>query len=151
MTTEYTQASAGRLAQSDGEAIHHIVARFVAAWNDGDSAAIAALFAEEADFINVLGAHDRGRASIEASHRFIFDTIYRGSRNRYTVETIRFIRPDVAVAFLRAHLTFHAGERTGEIHARPTMVLAKEGADWRIVVFQNTKIAAPEARSGADL
>ncbi len=131
--------------------IHQIAARFVAAWNDGDSAGISALFVEDADFITVLGAHDRGRDAIEAGHKSLFVTLYRGSRNRYTVERLRALGPDVAIVFCRADLTFFKGGESGEVHARPTMVLAKEDGEWRIVDFQNTAIAAPSARAGADL
>ena len=45
-----------------------------------------ALFAEDADFIHVLGGHFHGRVDIEHGHRTIFDTIYKGSRNNFKVE-----------------------------------------------------------------
>lgn len=121
--------------------IGHIVRHLEAAWNAASSSEFAAPFAVDADFINILGAHYNGRGVIDASHRLIFDTVYEGSRNNYTVERIRFVRPDVAVAFVRGELTLPDG-RT--IQTRPTMVLAKENGKWSIVILQNTVLS--EAR-----
>jgi uncharacterized protein (TIGR02246 family) len=86
--------------------IQQIVKKLERAWNAGDSTAFAAPFAEDADFVDVLGLHHSGRAPIEAGHRQVFDTIYQGSRVGYSVEGIRFVRPDVAIAFIRARLVW---------------------------------------------
>lgn len=85
--------------------LQEVVEKLETAWNNYDSAAWAALFAEDADFIHILGGHFHGRNDIEQGHRMIFDTIYKGSRNSFTVEGTRFVRPDVAIVFVRAHLT----------------------------------------------
>jgi len=140
------------------QAIQQIVKNLESAWNAGDSTAFAAPFTDDADFVDVLGLHHSGRAPIEAGHRHIFDTIYRGSRIGYSVEGIRFVRPDVAIAFIRARLqshlavgvddprrASHMGEGTREDHARPTMILAKDNGKWQIVGFQNTRIAEGQA------
>jgi uncharacterized protein (TIGR02246 family) len=79
---------------------------------------------------------------VDAGHRVIFDTIYKDSRNRYTIEGVRFIRPDVVVVFVRALLEL-ADSRT--ISARPTMLLTKENGKWQIAVLQNTVVAAENA------
>ena len=64
---------------NDEQVLHQIVEQLEAAWNSGDSVALAAPFAEDADFIHILGGHFKGRVSIEKGHRAIFDTIYKGS------------------------------------------------------------------------
>lgn len=118
--------------------IGHIVRQLETAWNAGSSSEFAAPFAADADFINILGAHYNGRGVIDAGHRLIFDTVYADSRNNFTVERLRFIRPDVAIVFVRAELRLRDG-RT--IHARPTLVLAKDNERWHIVALQNTAIS----------
>ena len=70
----------------DERAIHDIVGRCEAASNAGDGAAWAAPFAEDADFVDILGAHHQGCLAIETGHRHIFATIYKGSRVQYRVE-----------------------------------------------------------------
>jgi uncharacterized protein (TIGR02246 family) len=140
----------------DEQSIRQIAQQLEYAWNQGDGVAFAAAFAEDAEFIDVLGEYHKGRAIIEAGHRQILTTFYKDSRNEYTVEGIRFIRPDVAVAFIKARLISHlavgvddpnrgsqTSATTREDYARPTMVLAKDRGRWQIVTFQNTRIAAP--------
>jgi uncharacterized protein (TIGR02246 family) len=135
----------------DEHLIRQIVQQFVAAWNAGDSKGIGAFFAEDADFVNILGQHEYGREAIVNSHRYILETVYKGSRNHYEVEDIRFLSDTVGVAFIRAVLEFQEREQTRRLLARPTMVLKKDNDKWQIVAFQNTRIAEPQAMSGADL
>ena len=39
----------------------------------------------------------------------IFGTIYKGSTVHYSVEKIKFLRPDIALVFLRQHLELAEG------------------------------------------
>lgn len=147
---------------ADERAIRDIVSACEAAWNAGDSAGFAAAMADDIDFINVLGEHHQGGEAVKRGHRHILATIYKGSRARYAIENIRFVRPDVAIAFIRGRLisrlppnaiasATRQGETSDEMHeseARPTMILAKDDGRWRIVAFQNTSVApTPKARA----
>jgi len=67
--------------------------------------------------------------------------VYKGSHNNYTLQAIRFVRPDVAITFVRADLEFYEGGEPREIHARPTMVVVKDNGRWQVVAFQNTRIS----------
>src|SRR6266550_4136173 len=96
-----------------------------------------------------LGDNWDGRAAIEAAHRHIFETIYRGSHASFTLRSIRFLRPDVAVVFSRAHVKFKEGNETREIETRPTIIVAKEQSNWQIVAFQNTRISDVPAAAQA--
>ena len=121
--------------------LHQVVERLEVAWNNYDSVAWAALFAEDADFIHILGGHLHGRDAVEQGHRQIFDTIYKGSRNSYTVEGVRFVGPEVAIVFIRAHLKWYRSGTEQNIDARPTLVAhKKDSGQWEIVAFQNTLI-----------
>jgi len=123
----------------DEQIIRDMVQRAVDSWNAGDAAAFAAPFAEDADFVVVNGMHIQGREAITAGHRWLFDTIYRGSHNAYTVENLRFVRSDVALARVGARL--QVGEETRE--ARSLWVFTKEGGSWQVASFQNTLIEPP--------
>ena len=126
---------------TDERAIQAILQQIEAAWNAYDSVGIAALFAEDANFIQIFGGQLDGRTAIEAAHRVIFNTIYRGSHASFMLRSIRFVRPDVAVVFARAHVKFKENNETREIDTRPTLIVVKEQAKWQIVAFQNTKIS----------
>ena len=125
----------------DEHLLHELVKKLEAAWNSSDSVTWAAQFAEDADFIHVLGAHYSGRTSIERGHRTIFDTIYKGSRNDLKVEQIRFVRPDVAIVFIHGNLLWYLNGAEQHIEARPTLVAEKSSdGRWQIVAFQNTLV-----------
>ncbi len=126
---------------TDEGAIQAILQQIEAAWNAYDSVSIAALFAEDANFIQIFGGQLDGRTAIEAAHRVIFNTIYRGSHASFRLRSIRFVRPDVAVVFARAHVKFKENNETREIETRPTLIVVKEQAKWQIVAFQNTRIS----------
>jgi uncharacterized protein (TIGR02246 family) len=128
-----------------------IVRRLEKAWNNGDSVAWTAEFADDADFIHVLGGFFHGRPDIERGHRTIFDTIYKGSRNRFEVEKVRLLQPDVAVVFVRGSLTWYLNGQERQIEARPTLVAQrKPTGEWKIVVFQNTLITLEAVPTLAD-
>ncbi len=126
---------------SEERPLYEIVEKLETAWNNSDSVTWASLFAEDADFIHILGGHFQGRTDIERGHRAIFDTIYKGSRNSFKVEKVRFVRPDVALVFIVANLTWYLNGAEQHIQARPTLVAQRNDAgQWEIVVFQNTLI-----------
>jgi uncharacterized protein (TIGR02246 family) len=133
----------------DEQAIHNILAQYEACWNRSDSRAISALFAEDANFIHIYGGQLDGRSDIEASHRIIFDTIYKNSRAALTVRRIRFLRPDIAVAFTGGRVAFQENGEAREIDSRPTMIVAKEDGAWQVVAFQNTRVSEIPAAAHA--
>jgi uncharacterized protein (TIGR02246 family) len=71
---------------NDEQELRDIVSGLETAWNSGNSVGWAGFFAEDADFIHILGGHFTGRRAIEQGHRAIFDTIYKGSTNKYRGE-----------------------------------------------------------------
>jgi uncharacterized protein (TIGR02246 family) len=132
----------------DEQALREIVTKLKTAWNNADSVGWASLFAEDADFIHILGVHYTGRPAIEAGHRVIWDTIYKGSKNKLVVEKIRPVGSEVAVVFLEGELTFYDNGVERHIKARPTLVAQKMGDSWQIAAFQNTLVA--EAMTAGD-
>ena len=130
----------------DEQSVRQIVTRLEQAWNNSDSVTWAEQFAEDADFIHVLGGFFHGKQAIEQGHRTIFDTIYKGSHNQYQVEKMRFVRRDVAVVFILANLRWYLHGKEQLIRARPTLVAEKSSAgEWKIAVFQNTLITQESA------
>ena len=135
---------------TDEGAIQTILQQFETAWNAYDSVSIAALFAEDANFIHIFGGQLDGRTAIKAAHRVIFNTIYRSSHAKLMLRSIRFVRPEVAVVFAEMHVEFKENNETREMGTRPTLIVVKEQAKWQIVAFQNTKISeVPTAAEAA--
>jgi uncharacterized protein (TIGR02246 family) len=127
-------------ANTDEAAIRQVVKQVEDAWNVHDGKAFAAPFATDADYVVVNGMYAKGRQAIEGGHTAIFTTIYKDSRNVATVKSVRFLRPDVAVAHVEWNLEFKMNGETKKGHAMNTMILTKEGGKWSIAAFQNTPI-----------
>ena len=123
-----------------------MVYQLESSWNAGDGDAFAGLFADDADVIHILGGYYSGQETIRAGHRMIFGTIYKGSTIHYSVEKIKFLRPDIAIVFLRQHLEMGEGAPVDELDARPTIVAESVAGKWRIAAMQNTRISEVGAK-----
>ena len=97
--------------------------------------------------MTIRAEHFRGRDAIASGHASIFWTIYAGSVNRYTIESIRLVRPDVAMVHVHAVLDVPSGLLAGRHMARFSAVLTREAAGWQIVSFHNT--LAPSGATAA--
>jgi uncharacterized protein (TIGR02246 family) len=117
-------------------AIEGLVQTFVDGWNAGDGTALARAFAVDADFTAITGLKAKGREVIAKGHNEILATLYRGSVNSATVNSIRFLRPDVAVA----DVTFRFVGETRPFGLEQTtcgIVCTREDGTWSIAVFRN--------------
>jgi len=119
-----------------------VASELEASWNRADAAAFAALFTEDADFVNVRGDYGSGREAIAGAHAHIWATIYAGSAIRYSVARCREVAPGVLIAHLDALLRIPAGPLSGEIEAIPSLVLVESGDRWLVAAFHNTQISA---------
>lgn len=126
------------MTSDDEAAARSLVSRLETAWNTVEPAAFAAEFTPDADFVNVRGDYNSGRAAIEHGHAAILKGIYAGSTIRYSLARVREVAPGVLVAHVDALLSVPAGPLAGEIRAIPSMVLVRDGGAWRIAAFHNT-------------
>ena len=134
---------------ADEQLIRGILQHLETSWNRYDSIGFAAVFAQDATFIHIFGGQLDGRPAIEAAHRNIFATIYRGSHANFALRSIRFVRPDVAVVFAQAQVKVKEGSEAREIETRPTLIVEREQDKWQIVAFQNTRISEVPAAAEA--
>lgn len=133
-------AQAQNGAAADEAALRENVKLLETGWNTKSGATFAKPFAEDADYVIINGMYIKGRATIEASHQQIFDTIYKDTNISLTVKQIRFLRPDVAVV----HVSGHRDGPTKELQqdAMLTLVMTKEKQGWTIAAFQNTAVVS---------
>jgi uncharacterized protein (TIGR02246 family) len=124
-----------------------VASQLESSWNRADAAAFAALFAKDADFVNVRGDYGSGREAIAAAHAQIWATIYAGSTIRYSVSRCRALAPGVLIVHLDAQLHVPAGPLAGDIKAIPSFVLVNSADTWLIAAFHNTQL--PPQRSMA--
>jgi uncharacterized protein (TIGR02246 family) len=119
------------------------VERFVSAWNEHDMRALSRLFADDADFVNVVGIWWKSRREIEAAHVATHQTLFKSSTLSGQVASVKLLRPDVAVVHAAWTLI---GSRAPDGQPMPerkgilVFVLTRESEGWTIRAAQNTDI-----------
>jgi uncharacterized protein (TIGR02246 family) len=132
--------------EADQKAIRELMDRFMDSWNRHDAQAFAAVFAEDADFTNVLGIGAKGRSKIEEFHAPVFATIFKNSHQRYDDIKVRFIRDDIAAVDVHWQMTGATdaqGNPRPERHGLLNFVMVKDTGRWQIVVMHNLDLSAP--------
>ena len=113
-------------------------AKLLAAWNAQDAAGMAELFAEGGAQVGFDGSEAQGPQTIHQQ----LAPIFRDHPTKRFVHVIREIRPVTDdVALLRAvagMVPRDSLELDESKNVIQSLVLRKEGAGWRIVLFQNT-------------
>lgn len=120
------------------------VGEFTAAWNRHDMDALAALYADDADFVNVIGLWWHGRDEIRSEHVKLHQGRMRQTTLRSERPVIRRLSPDVAIAHVKWELAGDAGAegwKIGEVRRGIlTHVLVRRDGAWTIVSTQNTDV-----------
>ena len=133
---------------SDEEVVRAVGMRVIETWNAHDMKAFAALFAHDAEFVNVYGMWWTGRERIQAEHEATHATIFRRSRLSAREIRVKFLRQDVASLHMRWDLSGLAlpdGQPLPDRKGVLACVLVNDGGPWLIAVGQNTEIVPPPA------
>jgi uncharacterized protein (TIGR02246 family) len=136
--------------KGDEEAVRALPRAFCDAWAKHDGHQLAAIMAEDVDFVTVGGAWFHGRADFENYHTRLLAGRFRESTNTLLETVVRFLRPDEAVVHWSWTIE---GDKNPDGSPRPkrfgimTMVAKKQKGAWLVTVAQNTNAGpgAPEA------
>lgn len=144
-------------AERDEEAARVAVNRFAEAWNRHDMEAFGALFAEDADFVNVTGQLWKGRKEIQRRHAYTHGAlpqeavpeaastsygIFKSSTYQFDRIDVRMARPNLAIA--HGAWTMRGDTRTAESRrGMMTFTIARDGDNWLYEAVQNTEINRP--------
>jgi uncharacterized protein (TIGR02246 family) len=127
----------------DESAVRALVNEFANTWNRHDMKAMHELDTEDAEWVNVVGHHWRGKAVVFKGH----DAIHKGmmANTSMSVEgvVIRSIAPTVAVAVATMHFGPSLDPRFPTAPAsktRGSFTMVKREGIWKIAHFQNTVI-----------
>lgn len=77
---------------------------FTEAWMQRDADMLASLFAEDAEFVNVVGLWWHNRDDIREAHAYGFDKIFGDSELVLRKTTVKYLSDDIAVVYARMHL-----------------------------------------------
>ena len=133
------QSQASQVA--DETAVRSLVARYVAAREQRDEKAVAALFTADADQLVSSGEWRKGRENL-VKGAMASSQASTGKRT-IAVESVRFITPHVAIADGRYEIAGSGGTPDRRMWASLIATRTRDG--WRIAAIRNM-LPAPPAR-----
>ncbi len=135
------------MSKNSEAAIREVVEQHAEIWNRHDMTAYAALFADDADLVNIRGGWWQGRAQIEERMSALHKTLFRESQLVTTEIAVRFLQENIAIAHVRWELTGIL-DRDGQKFPQAqntitTWTMTQSDDKWQIEAFQNTEFAPP--------
>ncbi len=116
---------------------------FTEAWMARDADALAALFAEDADFVNVVGIWWEDRPAIAKAHGYALRSFFAETKLVPGRIKTRMLGTDAALVHCRFRLTGQKTPDGGGADARSTILLfvvSRVETGWQVIAAQNTDI-----------
>jgi uncharacterized protein (TIGR02246 family) len=121
-----------------------IAALFARAWNARDSDALASLFEEDAEFVNVSGLYWHNREAIRKAHAYGVDHHFSKSTLGTGETKVKLLSPDVAI--VHARMTLSNDDSAGAVpKSAPystivSFVVHRSGNRWLCASAHNTDV-----------
>jgi uncharacterized protein (TIGR02246 family) len=137
--------------RDDEAAIRRVVNHWQETWDKFDASVLASDFAEDADWLNAFGVRLKGQAKIlEFMTAMVKRPNVQGRKTAWDEPDIRFLRPDVAVAYRSYRTVGHKTPDGKEMAVRDTHAtwfLTKDVGRWHIasqVIYDANPAGAPQ-------
>jgi len=137
----------GAQPSPDEAALRNIINDEVETWNKGDAAGYSKHFAAVGTFTNIRGQFFIGYPEFLKQHEVIFKGIFRNTKLKQEVVSLKFVRPDIAII---ETVTTVSGMRQGipgvtrddkrRIRTRLLQVATKSGRVWQVVTYHNVDV-----------
>jgi uncharacterized protein (TIGR02246 family) len=124
---------------SDEPAIRAIVQKYMDARDRQDAASLESLFTADADQLVSSGEWRKGRDAVVKGT--LASSRNTGGQRTITVESVRFLSNEVALADGRYELAGLAGGQTRKMWT--TLLVTRTSGTWRIAAIRNMLPAAP--------
>jgi len=121
-----------------------VPALFARAWNDRDADALASLFDEDAEFVDVTGLRWHNRESIRKAHADGLERIVNKSFLAVDDMRVKLLSPDIAVVHARMTLSTEApvsaATQPGSRATIVSFVLHRSGDRWQVASAHHTDV-----------
>jgi uncharacterized protein (TIGR02246 family) len=121
-----------------------IPALFARAWNDRNPDALASLFDEDAEFVNVTGLFWHGREAIRKAHADGVERVFNKSTLTTGETKVKLLRPEVAVVHARMTLSGEDAAGAATPSAPRTTIVSfvvhRDGGRWLCASAHNTDV-----------
>ena len=123
------------------EAVRALYRQLMDGWNQGSGIAFASVFTEDGGLVAFEGTHFKGRKEIAPFHQQLFEKWLKGSRLVGEVRDVRLLSPDAALMHAVGSAVMRGkSEPSPERDSIQTLVATREGGQWRLAAFQNTRV-----------
>ena len=129
----------------DEAAIKRVVLAVGQALNDHDIKAYSEQFWDDADWINVMGMHWRGKANVVAAHEAYMSTVFHNGGYTYSDLIVNQAAANVAVVVKTEHTIEQTSPSGFKIPAgddRLSFVVVKRNGKWKVLHGHNTPVDA---------
>ncbi|HKV93355.1 MAG TPA: SgcJ/EcaC family oxidoreductase [Candidatus Angelobacter sp.] len=134
------QTGANKPAQpasaEDEAAVRAIVLHWQQSWEKFDASVLQGDYADDADWLNAFGVRIKGGAKIvEFVSRVVKRPTVQGRQTTWDEPVVRFLRPDVAVAYRNYRTVGHKtldGKEMPQRNTHATWILTKDSGKWQI-------------------
>jgi uncharacterized protein (TIGR02246 family) len=127
--------------QQEYEGLSELALSLSRAWNRGDSTAFASHFTDDGDLVNIYGMRMRGQASIAGVYDMLFRGVFRSSRLEPVLRGSRRLCDNAMVVHAEVGVHVPLGSLAGDHHAVCSMVVQRQGSEWRVASLQNTLVS----------
>ena len=114
-------------SSADEQVIRGLLDQVVAAWNKADAKAYAQFVSEDYEGVSPAGVHTKGRAAFEKVQATAFAARKGTEKLTATTVTVKFLKPDVALASGTWAVT---GAAAGPANGSWTITYLKQGGKW---------------------
>lgn len=128
-------------------AIRQSADEFVAAFNRGDAAAVAALWTEDGDYTDESGQVFAGREAIEKAYAEFFKE-YPGVKMKLTIDSVR--QPNAAVAIEQGSATLEPEPAGASGGTRYTAIHVQVDGKWLMASVRDARIEPGPAHAGLE-
>jgi uncharacterized protein (TIGR02246 family) len=128
---------------ADEDSVRQIEDRFNRAWNNHHPADMAESLADDAQFVTVNGARLNGRAAFQDLVERLHKGPFKDSQRETLELQIRFLAPDIAIAFSRFRISGDVDDDGRVIAPREgisTRVVRSQKGRWQTIAVHNTDI-----------
>lgn len=135
-----------------GAKVRRLADAYAAAWNAADMDAMAALYAPDVHWVNIVGMHWRGKVAVDRAHRVFFDIMFKGvPLTLEEVESTRALPGGAVVAVIRwsvGAFRTPTGEPMPPSRDRMSLVLVPAGD--RLLIAHGANIQIDERAQRSD-
>jgi uncharacterized protein (TIGR02246 family) len=115
--------------------------RMCQAWTDGDARAYGDCFTTDVDYVSFDGYREHGREAMVVSHDKLFRGVLYGSALVGEVESIRYLRDDVALVHGTGSVQVAWRSRLPKRRlTRNTIVAVRGDEGWRFAAIHNGRV-----------